>query len=58
MQRKSSIKNSPRFFFLSSAIFNLQVLVSFLHEILKLTASLSDLEMKGSCLKEQQSWDF
>lgn len=47
MQRGVSIKNSQSFF-LSSAIFNLQFLISFSHEILKLTASLSDLKMKLS----------
>uniref|UniRef100_A0A663NET6 Receptor expression-enhancing protein n=1 Tax=Athene cunicularia TaxID=194338 RepID=A0A663NET6_ATHCN len=52
MQRGFNIKNTQRFF-LSSAIFNLQIFISFLPEILKLTVSLSDLKMQGNGLKEE-----
>lgn len=46
------------FFFPCGVIFNLRILISFLHETWTLTAPFADLELEGNCLKEQEAWDF
>lgn len=46
------------FFFPCCVIFNLRILISFLHETWTLTAPFADLELEGNCLKEQEAWDF
>lgn len=51
MQRGVRIEISLFFFFPCGAIFNVRILISSLHEIWKLTASLSDLELEGNRLK-------
>lgn len=53
MQRGVRIEISL-FFFPCGAIFNVRILISSLHEIWKLTASLSDLELEGNRLKGEE----